>query len=594
MSKDVATLWVNPLGTLYHDECLPAFLWAIEAAGALRHPQQEAVEKQVLGHVITFTEQDFDPASEQLLGACCLRVCHLDQSIPHAACSPAICSCILLTQTLQAQDQQLEPLGWNTTHHSIQPSAQLGFAPMAAPLASPAGPCLARVAFDPQLCCTRQATRPSDGYSSVVRLPQPLPLHKHPRRVTMDAYVIKYMDVRSTEGSASVLPALLLCLAMLLVLHAEALRDELLAVHDQEPAGSLKVFSAWYMRTNSHKLGIVQEYMDRGSLIEIMELCKEAGWPGVPELVVSYVMKELLIAMRDTIPRSLHSAKSYVEITQLRPDARLKPSDILVHSDGQVKLSEFSLANDPMMYERQHAVYMAPERIKGARYSTQSDVFGAALSMVHVALGYYPYGKGKLSFMQSLVNLESAPPVELPAGLSPVATEFFRAATQRLPTDRLSSEQALAHPFLVGNTFGQPEMAAWLKQVKTKEKPRFYKQPADMDCPSELDRSRPERLRRLSSDAGGMHVAHDGMPGRVINATNKMPPTKTQGLSLGAQTRGSDSVSPSPSPELKAESGHINQPQNPGGKPAFAQWTPPAAKTGKGQQQQANRGQQWD
>jgi len=72
----------------------------------------------------------------------------------------------------------------------------------------------------------------------------------------------------------------------------------------------------------------------------------------------------------------------------------VKPSNMLVNSQGEIKLCDFgvsgmlidSMANS-MVGTRS---YMAPERLTGMKYTIQSDIWSVGLSLVELAVGRYP------------------------------------------------------------------------------------------------------------------------------------------------------------------------------------------------------------
>jgi len=87
----------------------------------------------------------------------------------------------------------------------------------------------------------------------------------------------------------------------------------------------------------------------------------------------------------------------------------VKPSNMLVNSQGDIKLCDFgvscmlidSMANSFVGTRS----YMAPERLTGARYSIQSDVWSFGLSLVEIAVGRFPIPAPSRSEYARLFNV---------------------------------------------------------------------------------------------------------------------------------------------------------------------------------------------
>lgn len=73
----------------------------------------------------------------------------------------------------------------------------------------------------------------------------------------------------------------------------------------------------------------------------------------------------------------------------------IKPSNILVNSRGQVKLSDFSVSGRLSQDETALtlvgcAIYMAPERMRGDPYTVSSDIWSFGVTIWELAIGHYP------------------------------------------------------------------------------------------------------------------------------------------------------------------------------------------------------------
>ncbi|CAH3138768.1 unnamed protein product, partial [Pocillopora meandrina] len=72
----------------------------------------------------------------------------------------------------------------------------------------------------------------------------------------------------------------------------------------------------------------------------------------------------------------------------------VKPSNILVNSRGEIKLCDFGVSGQLIDSMANSFVgtrsYMSPERLQGANYTVQSDIWSFGLSLIEMAIGRYP------------------------------------------------------------------------------------------------------------------------------------------------------------------------------------------------------------
>ncbi|KAF3940303.1 PAK-2p27 [Dactylella cylindrospora] len=142
----------------------------------------------------------------------------------------------------------------------------------------------------------------------------------------------------------------------------------------------------------------------------------------------------------------------------------IKPPNILVNGNGQVKLSDFGVSGELVNSIADTFVgtstYMSPERIQGGKYTVKSDVWSFGLTIMELALGRFPFGTdggsadkrassgpmGILDLLQSIVN---EPPPALPEGKYPEAlTDFCNKCLAKNPDDRLSPAELLEHDLI--------------------------------------------------------------------------------------------------------------------------------------------------
>ncbi len=118
----------------------------------------------------------------------------------------------------------------------------------------------------------------------------------------------------------------------------------------------------------------------------------------------------------------------------------VKPSNMLVTADGQVKLSDFGIARaetDPSLTQTGlvtgSPAYLAPEVASGATATARSDVWSLGASLYHALAGHPPYevSDNVLGALYRIVH-EEPPRVDEPGWLGPL----LRATMCRDPEQR--------------------------------------------------------------------------------------------------------------------------------------------------------------
>ncbi|KAJ1926436.1 MAP kinase kinase Wis1 [Tieghemiomyces parasiticus] len=151
----------------------------------------------------------------------------------------------------------------------------------------------------------------------------------------------------------------------------------------------------------------------------------------------------------------------------------VKPTNVLVNSQGEVKLCDFgvsgklnaSLAKTRVGCEN----YMAPERIKSGAsdqgYTVQSDIWSLGISLVEAATGKYPYplnGRPTTSVFLIMQDIISGPaPSVDPARYSELCRDFITVCLHKDPSERPSYAQLLEHPFITKSQAADVDMAGW-------------------------------------------------------------------------------------------------------------------------------------
>ncbi|XP_020579501.1 mitogen-activated protein kinase kinase 6-like isoform X2 [Phalaenopsis equestris] len=190
-------------------------------------------------------------------------------------------------------------------------------------------------------------------------------------------------------------------------------------------------------------ISLVLEYMDRGSLADIIRQVKTILEPHL-SVLCHQVLKGLVY---------LHNERHIIH-------RDIKPSNLLVNHKGEVKITDFGVSAvlASSMGQRDTFVgtynYMAPERISGGSYDYKSDIWSLGLVILECATGSFPYKRtenedGLLSFYELLETIVEEPPPGVPEDqFSPEFCSFISSCIQKDPQQRMSSLELLSHPFI--------------------------------------------------------------------------------------------------------------------------------------------------
>uniref|UniRef100_A0A3Q3DVW8 mitogen-activated protein kinase kinase n=1 Tax=Hippocampus comes TaxID=109280 RepID=A0A3Q3DVW8_HIPCM len=198
-------------------------------------------------------------------------------------------------------------------------------------------------------------------------------------------------------------------------------------------------FSAFFVE---NRISICTEFMD-GSL-------------DVYKRIPEHVLGRIAVAV----------VKGLTYLWSLKILHRVKPSNMLVNTRGQVKLCDFGVSTQLVnsiakTYVGTNA-YMAPERISGEQYGIHADVWSVGISFMELALGMFPYpqiqkNQGSLMLLQCIVDED--PPV-LPAGQFSEMFVHFITQMRRQPKERPAPNNLMDHSFIVQYNDGNAEVVS--------------------------------------------------------------------------------------------------------------------------------------
>ena len=220
----------------------------------------------------------------------------------------------------------------------------------------------------------------------------------------------------------------------------------------------IRIYATYFLKG---KINFVMEYMDRGTLADLLKKIKK-----IPEkyvgLITYQVVKGMVFCQKEK--RIIHRD--------------LKPSNILVNSKGEIKIADFGVST---IVEGSWAqkktmigtyIYMAPERIDADIYYINCDVWSLGIIVMECILGFYPYiiyNNNVLPNSVWIVHelIENNPVPQLDKNI--YSQELIDFTNQCLIKDikkRPTAAQLINHPFIQKySNLSCADLAIWLKTI---------------------------------------------------------------------------------------------------------------------------------
>lgn len=226
-------------------------------------------------------------------------------------------------------------------------------------------------------------------------------------------------------------------------------------------------------------INILMEYMDGGSLDAVL---RRVG--RIEEDVLAHITSKILLGLvylRD-------------KLNIIHRD--IKPSNVLVSTDGDCKLCDFGVSGELHNSLANTFVgtrsYMSPERLKGDKYTVESDVWSLGMSLLEMATGHFPIPKENLdqppvpihpppaegidteapsggqsmAIFELLAHIVEEEPPKPPSGVfTSDFASFVDGCLQKDPTKRMTLTQLLEHPWIVKHLAKPVDMVAWVRST---------------------------------------------------------------------------------------------------------------------------------
>ncbi|KAF8037588.1 hypothetical protein BT93_B0465 [Corymbia citriodora subsp. variegata] len=217
--------------------------------------------------------------------------------------------------------------------------------------------------------------------------------------------------------------------------------------------GLVEFHGAYYI-PDSGQISIALEYMDGGSLADILRVKKR-----IPEPVLSVIFQKLLHGLS-----YLHGVRHLVH-------RDIKPANLLVNLKGEAKITDFGISagleNSMAMCATfvGTVTYMSPERIRNESYSYPADIWSLGLALFECGTGEFPYTAtdGPVNLMLQILDDPSPSPLD--CNFSTEFCSFIDACLQKDADARPTAEQLLMHPFITKYEYTNVDLATFVRSI---------------------------------------------------------------------------------------------------------------------------------
>ncbi|CEM13197.1 unnamed protein product [Vitrella brassicaformis CCMP3155] len=185
---------------------------------------------------------------------------------------------------------------------------------------------------------------------------------------------------------------------------------------------------------------LVMEHMNRGSLADLIKRCREEN-KSIPKEVLEGMAYQMVSGLRH-----LHN-KGIIH-------RDIKPGNILINSDGYVKITDFGIAKSVSSMDHTFVgtkVYMSPERVLGRKYGMSANIWSIGLVLYELVKlePAIPPQSSVVEVREASLGSEE-PPARLDETFDADLRDVIDACVQTEPHMRLSADQLLGLPFLKG------------------------------------------------------------------------------------------------------------------------------------------------
>ncbi len=210
----------------------------------------------------------------------------------------------------------------------------------------------------------------------------------------------------------------------------------------------------------------------------------------------------------------------------------IKPRNILLTPDGDVKICDFGIAlfpGQPDADKVQYAgspLYMSPEQVQQAEVSRQTDIFSLGVVLYELLTGKHPFAGDNLSAISHMIRQKEPSPIKkYRSDIPKVLEKIVKRALAKDPKDRYQSGFDLAGDLSLVHDFVRETACELSPQAKflAAKRLRFFKQVSDTELWELINVSRWQKLpagqiTTLESSTGGSyHLVVSGVMSAIVN-----------------------------------------------------------------------------
>lgn len=178
---------------------------------------------------------------------------------------------------------------------------------------------------------------------------------------------------------------------------------------------------------------------------------------------------EFLGVVSVSVLSALHYLKS--ELKVIHRD--VKPSNVLVNRQGQVKICDFGICGHLVDSKARTQVgcemYMAPERLDSTvqqeGYDIRSDVWSLGITLIELATGKFPYKECKTPFDQIIQVVNGEPPSLSYESYPPLFCDFIAKCLQKEYRARPKYDVLLQDPFIVSYSQAMCDISPFVQTI---------------------------------------------------------------------------------------------------------------------------------
>ena len=210
---------------------------------------------------------------------------------------------------------------------------------------------------------------------------------------------------------------------------------------------------------------------------------------GVPYLILEYVEGKTLEHALTAGPLPLERAAVWAaDLASALARAHqckiihgdVKPANVLITKEGQVKLSDFGIARFATQISASGNIlgtpaYLSPEQILGGRQDTRSDLFSLGIVLYQMTTGVRPFdGTSVGAVCAQIVSAEPVPPSHHNPALPPDFDHIVMRCLAKDPKQRYADAESLGaslYPFARSKPIPMPHRSPswWKRPMQTSD-----------------------------------------------------------------------------------------------------------------------------